>query len=103
MKQSILKLYQKYHRGKENAIPRDAFLLRYAGELNGLKDRDFRRIYASLDICTCNDGGYWPDKPEEAKEFYEYMKKKSLSGLERASRVKKTHEKLMAGQMELGI
>jgi len=63
----------------------------------------FRRIYASLDICTCNDGGYWPDKPEEAKEFYDYMHSKAMSELVRASRVKRTHEALIGGQMELGI
>ena len=103
MRQTILELYQRNHRGKENAITREAFKLEYASELNGLKDRDFRRIYASLDICTCNDGGYWPDKPEEAKEFYDYMHSKAMSELVRASRVKRTHEALIGGQMELGI
>jgi len=100
MKQSILNLYQKYHRGKENAITREAFLLRYSGQIPELTDRIFRKIYSELPICTCERGGYWPVRKSEILEYREYLKKKAIPLFERWKRVSESHIELMNGEME---
>jgi len=103
MRQSILGLYQKYHRGKENAITREAFKLEYAMQIPDFTDRIFRKIYSELPICTCEKGGFWPVRKIEILEYREYLKKKAIPLFERWQRVNKAHVELMNGngQMEL--
>jgi hypothetical protein len=36
-------------------------------------DRFFRAMYARMPICTCPDGLFLPESPEEVKAFKEYM------------------------------
>jgi len=103
MKQSILELYQKHHRGKENAIPRDAFLLRYADKIPELSDRKFRDIYSELPICTCERGGFWPIRKSEVLEYREYLKKKAIPLFERWRMVSDAHTELMDGESQMEL
>jgi len=62
------------HRGREYAIPRRMLqnrLFRFAIQLD---DRKLRSIYASLPICSCEDGLFIPRTPEEVREYREYLR-----------------------------
>ena len=62
------------HRGRENAIPRRMLrdkLFRFAIQLD---DRKLRSIYASLPICSCEDGLFIPRTPDEIQRYREYLR-----------------------------
>lgn len=100
MKDEILAIYKEKHSGRENAITRDKFLdeywkyLKYWGNLSDSVDRQFRRVYSQLPICTCNKGGFYPIRKSEILEFREYMKKKAIPLFERFNLVRDAHPEL---------
>lgn len=99
MKSAILSIYKKHHSGRENAITRDRFLMRYFP----ISDRHFRNAYSQLPICTCDKGGFYPIRKEEIEDFREYMKKKAIPHFERFNRVRDAHPELTGEIKQLGL
>jgi len=92
----ILDEIKRFHRGKENAIKREA-LLRFCRVFEpDLTDREMRDMYSQLPVCVCNKGIFWPIRPIEIKEFEIYMRKKALPHFNRAKMVIKYHKKLLS-------
>lgn len=93
------------HRGKENAIKRRDLLL-YAQQKDiHLTDRELRKIYCELPVCSSERGIFWPVTSEEIDEYYIYLRAKAIPLFERWRRVAKQHSKLLSHkyseQMEL--
>lgn len=95
------------HRGRENVISREK-LLKYCQDVNekykNMKDDTFRHIYNKLDICVCEEGLYWPIRPNEMEDFRIYLRKKAIPLFERWKRVAAAHPHLVSNefkQMEL--
>lgn len=101
----ILDIYRKYHSGEENAITRTNFKLKHLWRLEWhlYSDRQFRRIYSQLPICTCEKGGYYPIRTSEIEEFREYMKKKAIPHFERFNRVRDAHPELIGDVKQLEL
>ena len=91
------------HQGKENAITIEE-LLKYGRLFNPrLSERRLRIIYSKkIDVCSCDEGIYWPITPEDMTAFRWYLTKKANSIRERYYRVAKAHPELLpSGQMDL--
>jgi len=103
MKSIILDIYKKNHLGKENAIPRYDFSLKYWEDLPDITDRKFRNIYSQLPIVTCDKGGFYPIRREEILEYRDYLRKKAIPLFERFRMVCNAHPELAdnVGQLEL--
>jgi len=100
----VLGLYEKHYRGKENAITRDEFIETYWGDyLPNPGDRQFRRIYSNIPICTCSKGGFYPIRQEEVLEYRDYLRKKAIPLFQRFRMVCKAHPELIndEGQLDL--
>ena len=92
----ILDEIKRYHRGKENAIKRDA-LLRFCQVFESeLTDREMRKIYSELPVVSCNEGIFWPVRHEEIDEFEAYLRKKALPLFKRFKLVAKEHKHLLS-------
>ena len=63
------------HRGRANAIPRrelaEKIERRFATHVD---DRKLRSIYATLPICSCNEGIFIPRTPDEIQRYREYLR-----------------------------
>jgi len=116
MKETILRLYQQHHSGKENAISRKKFITKYSWSFPGpstlktirwglfnMSDRDFRRIYSQLPIVTCNKGGFYPIRESEIEDFRGYMKKKAIPLFERFNLVRDAHQDLAGDVRQLEL
>jgi len=72
----IKQIYTLHHEGKDKAITREKFQIKHADDLEGIEDREFRRIYEKqIPILTCSTGGYYPAKETELYEFGQYVDK----------------------------
>jgi len=94
MKLIVLDIYKQNHSGKENAITRKSFCLRYLDDIIDITDRQFRQIYSQLPICTCDKGGFYPIRKEEILEYRDYLRKKAIPLFERFNRVRDAHPEL---------
>ena len=63
------------HRGRANAIPRrelaEKIERRFATHVD---DRKLRSIYATLPVCSCNEGIFIPRTPEEVRDYRDYLR-----------------------------
>jgi hypothetical protein len=72
LRNEIMRVLQG-HRGRPNAMPRDRLmeaLKLFKPELN---DRDFRKLYTVLPVCSCSDGLFLPTSTAEVLEFRDYL------------------------------
>ena len=104
----ILKIYKGRHAGKENAITRESFIIRYASYIGYSKhwfmtDREFRNIYSQLPICTCSQGGYYPIRKEEILEYRDYLRKKAIPLFSRFRMVCDAHPGLADDMLQLDL
>ena len=69
-------IMRRLGKGRDHAIPR-AVLEDELGIFVPCKnvDREFRRAYATLPVCSCPEGLFIPETPEEVREFKEYLSK----------------------------
>jgi len=95
----ILKKIKRSHKGKANAIKRDALLSYCRLFDHDLEDRHFRNIYTKLPIATCSQGLFWPVTVEEKKEFKDFLYHRAISMFDRYKKFDKAH--LKGEQMEL--
>ena len=101
----LLYFIRKYCRGKENAILRED-LLKYCKTYidSWISDRDLRKAYAKLPVCTCEKGVFWPIREAELEDFRGYLRAKAIPMFERWRMVAQTHSHLLSEefkQMEL--
>lgn len=103
--EAILRFYKIYHSGKENAVTRKKFMsnLMVKSIYTELTDREFRRIYSRIPICTCAKGGFYPIRKEEIKEFRIYLRKKAIPLFNRYRQVHEAHSDLMGDEGQLGL
>ena len=99
MKFHILRLYKDFYNGRENAITRARFKAEHGWKFPKTSDRDFRRIYSQLPICTCKKGGFYPIRTSEIEEFRDYMRKKAIPLFNRFNLVRAAHPDL-AGEIK---
>lgn len=63
------------HRGRENAIPRKELAEKLERRFAMfIEDRKLRSIYATLPICSCEDGIFIPRTSEEVQRYREYLR-----------------------------
>ena len=96
----ILSILRTHHRGKENAITREAFRDKLKSYGIDIDDRTYRQIYSSLPICTCSRGAFVPNVAQELWECREYYRKVALSLLGRWQRVADAHPELINTQQK---
>lgn len=61
------------HRGRENALPREKLRERLSLFNPDLNDRELRKLYSCLPICSCAEGLFLPVTAGEVQEFKEYL------------------------------
>lgn len=95
------KLYSE-HRGRDEAIKRDA-LLRYARIFDtAITDRELRNIYSRLPVCVCEQGIFYPIRGQEVQDFLVYLRKKAMPMMVRSRMVAEYHSTLLNSfQLEL--
>jgi len=74
----IKQIYMLRHEGKAKAITREKFQVKHAADLEGISDREFRRVCSQpekIGILSCNTGYYYPVKETELFEFGYYIDK----------------------------
>ena len=63
------------HRGRENAIPRKELAAKLERRCAMfVEDRRLRAIYATLPVCSCNEGIFIPRTPGEIQKYREYLR-----------------------------
>lgn len=62
-------------RGRDKAIPRKELEHHLRLWAPKLSERTVREIYASLPVCSCQDGLFIPRTPREVLDFQEYVSK----------------------------
>jgi hypothetical protein len=79
IKTRIMELMHR-HRGKARAIPREELRAQVNEWLRTicrpdlvLDDREFRKLYVTLPLCSGDPGLWWPETPDEVKEFSRYL------------------------------
>jgi len=100
----ILEKLQTDHRGRQWAITRQALLawVHDTGVDTQMTDRELRRVYSTLPICSCNEGLFWPITSRELKDFESYMDKKIYPHFSRRKMVMDYHRGILEQrQMEL--
>lgn len=76
--------------GHKRAIPREKVFAHIRAFFSDLDDRQFRIIYTEVvPVCACEEGLFYPMKPEDLDVFEEYILKK-LPGMHR--RIKRVKE-----------
>lgn len=84
------------HRGRENAVKRDILLNFCRAFEPSLTDRELRKIYSELPVCSCNEGIFWPIRHEEIDEFEAYLKGKAKPLFDRFRMVAARHRNLLS-------
>lgn len=98
----ILAKLMQDHAGKENAIKRKDLLEFARGYDRDISDRELRDIYCRLEVCSCNEGIFYPVRASEIRDFKYYLIKKVRPMRDRWEMVAMKHSTLMAfEQMEL--
>lgn len=92
----ILDEIKRFHRGKENAIKRDALLHFCQAFEPELTDREMRKIYSELPVVSSNGGIFWPVRHEEIEEFEAYLKGKAKPLFKRFKMVAGKHRHLLS-------
>jgi hypothetical protein len=102
----ILAYLRSYHWGKGNALPR-AELLLYLWQVYDpeLTDRQMRRAYEDLPICSCADGLFIPASAAEVDKYERYLSQKvpPWKLREKIERLRKAYPQFWNIQMELPI
>lgn len=63
------------HRGRENSIPRKELAEKLERRFAiFIEDRKLRAIYATLPVCSCNEGIFIPRTPGEIQKYREYLR-----------------------------
>lgn len=63
------------HRGRENSIPRKELAEKLERRCAmHVDDRKLRAIYATLPVCSCNEGIFIPRTPEEVRDYRDYLR-----------------------------
>lgn len=70
----IMRILQA-HRGRENALPREKLRERLNLFDPDLNDRELRKLYSCLPICSCAEGLFLPMTSAEVQEFKAYLTK----------------------------
>ena len=95
LEQIIYNEIERHHRGRENAIKRGELLAYCQLWESEMTDRELRNIYSRLSVCTCEDGIFFPIRPEELEEFRIYLAKKAGPMFERWRMVAQAHPHLV--------
>ena len=61
------------HKGKENAITREALRNELRVHTIMIDDRELRLLYVSLPLCSGDPGLWLPARPSEVQEFKTYL------------------------------
>ena len=74
LRDQIMRVMQG-HRGRASAMPRDKLWEQLKLFKPDLNDRDFRKLYTALPVCSCSDGLFLPITAAEVLEFRDYLSK----------------------------
>lgn len=75
----ILESMRIHNLGRENAEPRVRIEERLSHIRINFNDRTIRFAYATIPICSCNDGLFIPIRPEEVTEYEAYLRRKKIA------------------------
>lgn len=83
LSRKLMEYLQARARGRENAVRRDQVLFYLQSLDPELTDREMRRLYQALPICSCSVGLFIPRTSAEVEAFREYLSKKAMPLLSR--------------------
>ena len=98
LKARIFNMFTMHHRGIENAITIDDFMVKYRLE-GRISRRSFRKFYSEeIPVAYVNTeekkGLYWPAEPRDMKPIRD-LRKKAMAMLVRIKRLEDQHRELM--------
>ena len=98
----IFKIIRTNHRGRENAISRDDLREKLRVWSVVISDRSLRDFYSKLPVCTCDQGIFYPIRPQELEEYQAYLKSKAIPLFDRWKMVAQAHPHLVPERGEQG-
>lgn len=107
LKARIFLMFISHHKGIENAITIDDFMVKYRLE-GRISRRSFRKFYSEeIPVAYVNTedkkGLYWPTEPKDMKSIRD-LRKKAMAMLVRIKRLEDQHKELMEPeQLEISL